>query len=302
MRQRMYQVDAFASRAFEGNPAAVCPLDAWLPDDLMQAIAEENNLAETAFFCPSGPGDYDLRWFTPANEEDLCGHATLASAAVLFDKLGYAGEEVRFHTRSGLLRVRRFADGFCMTFPASVPVRCDPPTELAAGLGIAPEETLAAMDYVAVFRTEAEVRGIVPDFAELAKLDRRGVIATAPGVDCDFVSRFFAPKSGIPEDPVTGSAHCELAPFWAERLGRTRFEARQLSRRGGRIGCELVGDQVLLIGNAVHFMAAEITLPDEAVGNTHQNGLRAETWTLLNRFEAAGQRTEPLSSPLEGVY
>jgi PhzF family phenazine biosynthesis protein len=296
MRQRMYQVDAFASCAFEGNPAAVCPLDAWLPDALMQAIAEENNLAETAFFCPSGlgEGDHDLRWFTPLKEEDLCGHATLASAAVLFDKLGYGGEEVRFHTRSGLLRVRRVAEGFSMTFPASVPVRCDPPAELAAGLGIVPEETLAAMDYVAVFRTEAEVRGIVPDYVQLAKLDRRGVIATATGLDCDFVSRFFAPKSGIPEDPVTGSAHCELAPFWAKRLGRTRFEARQLSRRGGRLRCELAGDQVLLIGSAVHFMAAEITLPDDSLGNADPPHLK--------RFETAGQHAEPLCSPLEGVH
>ena len=293
MRQRMYQVDAFTSRAFEGNPAAVCPLRAWLPDALMQAIAEENNLSETAFFSPSGQGDYDLRWFTPKNEAVLCGHATLASAAVIFDKLGYTEEEVRFHTRSGLLRVRRVSGGFSMTFPASVPVSCDAPPALEAGLGAAPEETLAAMDYIAVFKTEADVRRIVPDDAQLARLDRRGVIATAPGAECDFVSRFFAPKSGIPEDPVTGSAHCELAPFWGERLGRTRLDARQLSKRGGSLRCELDGEHVLLIGDVVHFMEAEITLPDDPPGSVRSG---------LNRFEADGQHGEPLPSPLEGVY
>jgi predicted PhzF superfamily epimerase YddE/YHI9 len=175
-----------------------------------------------------------------------------------------------------------------------LPVSCDTPAELAAGLRMAPEETLAAMDYVAVFKTEAEVRAIVPDYAQLAKLDRRGVCATAPGVECDFVSRFFAPKSGIPEDPVTGSAHCELAPFWGERLGRTRLKARQLSKRGGRVRCELVGDRVLLIGNAVHYMAAEITLPEDFPGIADPSH--------LNCFEAVGQRDEPSRAPLQGVY
>ena len=293
MQLTMYQVDAFASRVFEGNPAAVCPLAAWLPDALLQAIAEENNLAETAFFVPLEAGggagaDFRLRWFTPVNEEDLCGHATLASAAVLFDKQGFAGPEIRFHTRSGLLVVRRRGDQLAMRFPALKPLACETPAALVRGLGAPPRETLAALDYIAVYEREEDVRGIVPDYAELSKLDRRGVVATAPGTDADFVSRFFAPKSGIPEDPVTGSAHCELAPFWAARLGRTALQARQLSRRGGSVGCVFEDEHVLLTGRAVHYMTAEITLPDE---------LPAETG--LNEFDRAGQRLLSADAPLE---
>ena len=261
-KQTMYQVDAFASHVFEGNPAAVCPLAEWLPDSLLQAIAEENNLAETAFFVPVEHG-YELRWFTPVAEVDLCGHATLASAAVLYDKLGYSGPEIHFHTRSGKLVVRGPGSGavFSMTFPASVPEPCEPPAALIQGLGKAPSETLTAFDYVAVYETEEEISALVPDHAVLRSLDLRGVVVTAPGRQVDFVSRFFAPRLGIDEDPVTGSAHCELAPFWGQRLGKTSLEARQLSRRGGSLACEWRGETVLLTGQVAHYMTAEITIP-----------------------------------------
>lgn len=264
MKLRLYQVDAFADRLFAGNPAAVCPLDAWLDDALLQAIAEENNLSETAFFVPAGVG-FQLRWFTPASEVDLCGHATLASAHVLFDLLGHARPEIEFSTRSGKLRVTRSEAGLCMDFPACRPVTVVAPEALLHGLGRHPSAVLAADDYLAVYDDEAEVRALVPDLAWLGQLDRRGVIVTAPGRAADFVSRFFAPKLGIPEDPVTGSAHCALTPYWAERLGRLRLHAQQVSKRGGHLVCELSGDRVFLSGRAVTFMTAEIDLPGVAV-------------------------------------
>jgi len=257
MKIRQYQVDAFATRAFEGNPAAVCPLERWLDDALLQAIAEENNLSETAFFVPTGKG-YALRWFTPVREVDLCGHATLAAAHVLFDHLGYAGQAIRFETRSGELSVERRGGQLAMNFPACPPVPCGAPDILAQALGARPIEVLAADDYLAVFDSEASVRAVTPDLALLGRLDRRGVIITAPGTDVDFVSRFFAPNLGIPEDPVTGSAHCALAPYWAARLGKSTLTARQVSRRGGNLSCEMQGDRVLLAGQAVTFMEAEI--------------------------------------------
>ena len=271
MKLTMYQVDAFASRVFTGNPAAVCPLAAWLPDALMQSIAEENNLAETAFFVPvPGSHQYHLRWFTPANEVDLCGHATLASAWVLFEKLGYAQTDILFQTRSGLLRVQRQGSALRMSFPALAPEPCETPAALTAGLGQEPLSTLRAIDYIAVFGSEAEVRAIVPDQAALRKLALRGVIVTAPGAEAsdpadevDFVSRFFAPHCGLAEDPVTGSAHCELVPYWAARLGRTHLRARQVSARGGSLTCELQDGQVVMLGEAVHYMTAEITVPDQ---------------------------------------
>ncbi len=262
----MYQVDAFAEQVFRGNPAAVCPLPAWLPANLMLAIAEENNLAETAFFVPLSdqPADgFELRWFTPVAEVDLCGHATLASASVLYEHLGFTQPEIRFHTRSGLLVVSRQADKFQMSFPASIPQPCEPPPALIAGLGRAPIETHAAFDYVAVYETEEEILALQPDLGQLKMLDLRGVVATAPGRTVDFVSRFFSPNYGIPEDPVTGSTHCELAPYWGQRLNRTRLEARQLSSRGGALACEWKGDQVVLTGKASFYMTAEIVIPDE---------------------------------------
>lgn len=260
MKLVQYQVDAFASKPFEGNPAAVCPLDAWLSDALLQAIAEENNLSETAYFVRSGDR-FHLRWFTPVTEVDLCGHATLAAAHVLFALLGYSRQEVVFHTRSGELSVSRNAGQYAMDFPSQPPTPCAAPAALAAGLGAQPTEVLAFADYMAVFDDEATVRSLTPDFSVLRKLDLRGVIATAPGDKKDFVSRFFAPKHNIDEDPVTGSAHCELCPYWSTRLGKTTLAARQLSRRGGDLLCELTGDRVILTGGAVTVMEAQITLP-----------------------------------------
>jgi predicted PhzF superfamily epimerase YddE/YHI9 len=255
---KQYQVDAFASRAFEGNPAAVCPLEEWLSDDLLQSIAEENNLSETAFFVPSGKG-FELRWFTPLREVDLCGHATLATAHVLFELLAYGGPVLSFRTRSGELLVRRNHDLLEMDFPSRPPEPCAFPDELISGLGQRPVEVLAADDYLVVFENEDTVRSISPDFALLAQLGLRGVIITAAGDEVDFVSRFFAPKYGIPEEPVTGSSHCTLAPYWAEKLGRRRLEARQVSRRGGGITCALETDRVHLMGSAFTFMEAEIS-------------------------------------------
>jgi PhzF family phenazine biosynthesis protein len=257
---RQYQVDAFTRTPFAGNPAAVCPLASWLDDALLQAIAEENNLSETAFFVPSAKG-FRLRWFTPLSEVDLCGHATLASAHVLFDVLGYAQPAITFETRSGELHVRKKNGLLEMDFPAQPPLACTAPEALSLGLGAVPLAVLAAQDYLAVFADEASIRAIVPDHAQLARLDRRGVIVSAPGRDVDFVSRFFAPKVGVPEDPVTGSAHCALTPYWAERLGKSALVARQVSRRGGDLLCELRGERVLISGAAVTVMVATMTVP-----------------------------------------
>ncbi len=257
MKIRQYQVDAFATRIFEGNPAAVCPLDAWLDDSLLQAIAAENNLSETAFFVKSESG-FQLRWFTPVAEVDLCGHATLASAHVLFAILGHAENSIDFETRSGMLTVKRQGNLLVMDFPSTPPRPCTAPATLLSGLGIQPSEILAAEDYLAVYDSEEAILAIQPDITKLATLDLRGVIVTAPGRNIDFVSRFFAPKFGIPEDPVTGSAHCSLTPYWSDRLGKRVLNARQVSRRGGDIQCELKGNRVALSGHAVTFMEADI--------------------------------------------
>jgi len=256
---RQYQVDAFASKVFEGNPAAVCPLTAWLDDAVLQAIAEENNLSETAFLVPSSRG-FHLRWFTPVAEVDLCGHATLAAAHVLFEIVGYPQRSITFETKSGDLVVERHGDLLSMDFPAQPPLLCPPVEALAEGLACLPTEVLAANDYIAVLESEEDVRSVVPDHMRLRQLDLRGVVVTAPGNEVDFVSRFFAPKYGIPEDPVTGSAHCELAPYWSARLGKRTLSACQLSKRGGEVHCELKGDRVVLSGRAVTFMEAEITI------------------------------------------
>ena len=257
MKIKQYQVDAFATRAFEGNPAAVCPLENWLEDDLLQSIAEENNLSETAFFVPSAKG-FSLRWFTPVKEVDLCGHATLATAHVIFEMLGYTEPVIDFETRSGNLFVEKDGNQLKMDFPARQPIPCEVSETLVKGIGMRPIEVLAADDYLAVFDSEATVRAITPNHALLGQLDLRGVIVTAPGIDVDFVSRFFAPKIGIPEDPVTGAAHCKLAPYWAGKLGKTTLSARQVSKRGGSLICEVKTDRVELYGRAVTFMEAEI--------------------------------------------
>lgn len=257
MKIKQYQVDAFATRVFEGNPAAVCPLESWPDDGLLQAIAEENNLSETAFFVPTEKG-YELRWFTPVKEVDLCGHATLAAAHVIFEMLGYYKQVIVFETRSGELSVEKRGDQLEMNFPACPPTLCELPEILVKGLGQRPIEVWSADDYLAIFDSEATIRAMTPNHALLGQLDLRGVIVTAPGTDVDFVSRFFAPKFGIPEDPVTGSAHCELALYWANKLGKNTLSAKQVSKRGGNITCEVKADRVLLSGCAVTFMEAEI--------------------------------------------
>ncbi|MGA7800676.1 MAG: PhzF family phenazine biosynthesis protein [Gammaproteobacteria bacterium] len=261
MKLMQYQVDAFTDRVFGGNPAAVVPLSAWLDDGLLQAIAEENNLSETAFFVPSAKG-FELRWFTPLKEVDLCGHATLASAHVVFERLDYPEPVVTFETHSGELLVESREGLLVMDFPARPPTRCEWSETLVQGLGARPVDMLAAADYLAVFDSEAAVRRITPDQALLGRLDLRGVIVTAPGKEVDFVSRFFAPKFGVPEDPVTGSAHCTLAPYWADRLGKKVLTARQVSKRSGEILCESRRDRVFLSGRAVTVMETEMDIPE----------------------------------------
>jgi predicted PhzF superfamily epimerase YddE/YHI9 len=255
----IYQVDAFTSSVFAGNPAAVCPLESWLRDDTMQAIAAENNLSQTAFFVRDGDR-FHLRWFTPACEVDLCGHATLASAHVLFEEVNEPGDTVRFQTKSGELVVRRQGELLAMNFPSRPPEKVEPDPRLATTLGGKPSEVLAARDYLVRYRSADEVRALSPDMEALKKIDRFAFIVTAPGTDCDFVSRFFAPAQGIGEDPVTGSAHCTLIPYWAEELGKTTLHARQISPRGGELFCKLLGDRVEIAGYAALFLRGRIHL------------------------------------------
>jgi len=259
-RLPLYHVDAFAAELYSGNPAAVCPLSEWLPDSVLQAIARENNLSETAFFLTGGP-KYPLRWFTPGGEVDLCGHATLATAFVLYRYLEAPGNRLEFHTRSGAVWVQRDGERLTLDFPSRPPVPCPAPGALVEGLGGNPEAVLRSRDYFVLYRTEAEVRALRPDFGRLSGLDCLGTIVTAPGDECDFVSRFFAPDQGIPEDPVTGSAHCTLVPYWAERLGKEVLHARQVSQRGGELFCRLRGDRVEIGGSAVCYLEGEILLP-----------------------------------------
>ena len=255
----IYQADAFTDKLFGGNPAAICPLDKWLPDEIMQKIAVENNLAETAFFVKNKTG-YKLRWFTPEYEIDLCGHATLASAHILFTELGYDGDTINFETvKAGTLTVKRDGDKYTMDFPSRPPIPIERPNGLAEALGEKqPLEILRSRDYFLVYKSEKDIQDISPDFFALSKMDTVGVIITAPGKDVDFVSRFFAPGAGIPEDPVTGSAHCNLIPYWAEKLGKTKLHAYQISPRKGELWCELKGDRVLMSGKAVTYLKGEI--------------------------------------------
>lgn len=259
MRLPIYQIDAFTDSLFGGNPAAVCPLESWLPETIMQAIAAENNLAETAFFVPDG-GDYALRWFTPTVEVDLCGHATLAAGYVVFRFLETQREAVRFHTtKAGTLTVRRHGDLLVMNFPARPATPCAAPDGLLAALGGTPREVLRARDHLIVYDSAAEIAALQPDIAALAKVDCWAAIVTAPGEDgVDFASRFFAPAQGVPEDPATGSSHCTLTPYWAGRLGKTELEARQLSRRGGALRCTLEGDRVSIAGHAALYLEGQI--------------------------------------------
>jgi PhzF family phenazine biosynthesis protein len=258
MKIPLYQVDAFSNRPFAGNPAAICPLEKWLPDEVMQSIATENNLSETAFYVRDA-ARYDLRWFTPAVEVDLCGHATLAAACVILDiRRETADPRIVFRTKSGELAVERDGDSYALDFPSRPPQPCVVHPGLAEALGAAPKKVLAARDYLCVFETEEQVVALAPDMAKLAEMDRFAVIVTAPGRDCDFISRFFAPSAGVPEDPVTGSAHSTLIPYWAEQLGKTKLFARQRSRRGGELWCELRGDRVRIAGHAARYMQGAI--------------------------------------------
>ena len=260
MKIPMFQVDAFTGEVFGGNPAAVCVLGGWLEDGLMQAIAAENNLSETAFLVRQGEG-YGLRWFTPRAEIDLAGHPTLASAFVVFELLEPGRREVRFETAcSGPLTVRREGALLAMDFPSRPAAPCPAPEALAAGLGVEPVEVLRARDHLVVLGSEAAVRAVRPRFDLLESLDSLGVIITAPGDEVDFVSRFFAPKHGIPEDPVTGSAHSTLVPYWARRLGMSALHALQVSARGGELFCEDRGERVGIAGRAVLFFEGEIRL------------------------------------------
>jgi PhzF family phenazine biosynthesis protein len=263
MKLPYFEVAAFTQRAFGGNPAGVCLLEKWLPDALLQSIAAENNLAETAFVVPRG--DYELCWFTPVAEIDLCGHATLASAHVLVRHRGIQDPVIRFQTRhAGELRVKRDGDRLVLDFPARPLTRCDVTDEIVAALGAKPQELHQARDYMAVFSSADEVRALRPDMTRLTQLPLEGVLVTAPGGECDFVSRFFVPKQGIPEDHVTGSTHCNLIPFWAERLGKTKMFARQVSQRGGELYCELRRDRVHIGGHAVTYLTGEIEVPNES--------------------------------------
>jgi len=259
MKLPLWQVDAFASRRFEGNPAAVVPLEAWLPDATLQAIAAENNLAETAYLVPHGE-DYSIRWFTPGMEVPLCGHATLASAWVVLNRMEPGREQVTFHSKSGPLKVVRDGERLAMDFPAIAVEPSAGNSALVAALGAAPKALYCGFQWLAEYETEAQVRALKPDFAAKALLDIHGVIVTAPGEECDFVSRFFAPQAGINEDPVTGSAHSRLVPFWARKLNKTTLVARQVSPRGGTLWCELKGDRVAMAGHVAPYLEGTIEI------------------------------------------
>jgi PhzF family phenazine biosynthesis protein len=260
----IFQIDAFTGEVFKGNPAAVVPLESWLPDATLQSIANENNLAETAFFVPED-GAWRLRWFTPTVEIDLCGHATLASAFYIFSRLLPRTDSVSFHSRSGLLRVTREGDSLALDFPALPPKRVE---DAAAGkavesaIGCKPLELWRARDLLALLPSAKHVRDLKPNMDAIARLDTFALIVTAPGdePDVDFVSRFFAPAKGVPEDPVTGSSHCTLTPFWAKRLGRPRLNAHQVSARGGRLACTDRGDRVTIAGKAVLYLEGSIEI------------------------------------------
>jgi PhzF family phenazine biosynthesis protein len=259
MRARLYQVDAFTTRRFAGNPAAVILLQSFPEDAVLQAIAAENNLAETAFLVPAS-GDFSLRWFTPTTEIPLCGHATLASAAVIMERLEPARKSVTFHSASGPLPVTRVAGGYVMNFPALASESVPAPAGLVDALGAVPLEVMAdAINYMVLLDSAATVRALSPDLARIARVDRDGVIVTAAGdAGYDFVSRYFAPARGIPEDPVTGSAHCMLTPYWAGKLGKTTLRAYQASPRGGEMTCRLAGDRVEMEGSCVFYLEGEM--------------------------------------------
>ena len=255
-----YHVDAFASEVFRGNPAGVCPLPEWFADEILQKIAAENNLPETAFFVLKNDR-YELRWFTPEVEIDLCGHATLATAHILFNTLTPGSQKAVFDTRSGTLEVLREGENLSMLFPSRPGIAAETPEGLDEAIGVKPLEVYKSRDYLLVLESEEQVRALEPDMVKLAKVDAFGVIVTAAGSTFDFVSRFFAPGAGIPEDPVTGSSHCTLIPYWSARLGKKVLSACQISARSGVLGCEDLGDKVKIAGKAVTYLEGTLTLP-----------------------------------------
>ncbi len=260
----LYQIDAFTNQLFRGNPAAVCPIVDWPEDHILLAVAKENNLAETAFFRPLSNGHYHLRWFTPEIEIDLCGHATLASAYVIFEELDYQGKTITFESKSGVLTVSKQEEYYELDFPARPPLQSELPQAIIDGLNIQPSEVWKARDYLLLYNSEEDIRQINPNIVMLNQIniDPGGIIVTAQSdqKDIDFVSRFFTPQASIFEDPVTGSAHCTLVPFWAIRMGKLQFSARQLSQRGGELYCELDQDRVKIKGRAVKYMEGTINL------------------------------------------
>ncbi len=255
---KIFQIDAFADKLFTGNPAAVCPLDAWISDELMQNIAAENNLAETAFLVKKNDG-YEIRWFTPTVEVDLCGHATLAAAYTLVEHLQFEGNEIMLYSpRSGKLPVRREGERYILNFPSDKIAPVTPPNDLLESLNRIPLECYKGKtDYMLVFQNEQQIIDLAPDFKLMNKVKARGIICTAPGESCDFVSRFFGPQSGIDEDPVTGSAHTTLIPYWSARLEKKTLVAKQLSKRGGTIYCEYLDDRVEIGGTAKTYLVGE---------------------------------------------
>ena len=265
MKLPIFQVDAFSDQLLRGNPAAICPLTEMLPEQLMLSIARENNLSETAFLV-GNDGEYRIRWFTPAFEVPLCGHATLASAVVIREFLEPGRDRVSFESASGTLGVTYEQGWYELDFPADPAVEVNAMPALTRSLGCEPVEIRQSDYYFAVFESEQQVRDLKPDFASMMELDKFGVIVTAPGSDVDFVSRFFAPQAGINEDPVTGSAHCTLTPYWSDRLGKDRLEARQISARGGSLRCTMRGDRVGIAGQAAVYMQGEIRVPDIETG------------------------------------
>lgn len=263
MKFQLFQVDAFTGKIFGGNPAAVCPLEKWLPDEIMQKIANENNLAETAFYVKKDD-DYELRWFTPVKEVNLCGHATLATAFVMFEIFKFNKPQINFHTRSGILSVKKEKDILKMNFPADKIIKIEPLPLIAEALSIQPAELVEAWkgkdDYMVILPSQKHVEDLEPDFRLIRRLGSRGIICTSKGGNVDFVSRCFYPQYGIDEDPVTGSAHTTLTPYWAEKLKKKKLIAKQISKRGGDIMCELLNDRVEISGQACLYMVAEINI------------------------------------------
>ena len=262
MKIQLFQIDAFTNKLLGGNPAAVCPLKEWLDDEILQQIAIENNLAETAFYVALGDNRFHLRWFTPEIEMDLCGHATLATAYVLFNRLNFDQKEIHFETASGILTVKKEGNYLELDFPSRPPYQSELPATIANGLNIQPREVWKARDYVLVYDSEDDIRKLQPKASIINQMniDPGGIIVTAKGKNVDFVSRFFTPQASIFEDPVTGSAHCTLVPFWANRLKKNKFHALQLSNRGGELFCELREDRVLIRGHAVQYLEGIIEI------------------------------------------